>query len=194
MVKLRRGKLCLALLSAMSVLTGCAPKPIKAANKQKAPPPALPKGVVGEGITVNWLENLPDGNVRHVLDIKAETGSATTGTRSGVFNKATGIVYQDGKPVARFTAPRVTAVEEKQTVTATGRVKAVSIDPPGVTVEADRVTWLFAKKKILAEGRVMVHYKRPGQSRMTAEIPLDHAVLDTELKSFDTELHGLQLP
>src|SRR5436190_1269970 len=82
---------------------------------------------------------------------------------SGDFNNAAGIVYQDGKPVAKFTAPVVNAVEEKQVVVATGRVRIDSIDPPGGTVEADRVWWFIERKKVLAEGAVVVRYRKSGQ-------------------------------
>lgn len=173
------------LLVGIAAVTGCAPRPLKAANKQKAAPAPLPKGVEGQGITVNWLENLPNGTVRPVMDIKAATGTATTGTRSGVFNKAIGTLYRDGKPTIKFQAPVVRAVEETRTLTASGRVKAVSVDPPGVTVEADRVTWKTSVNRVIAEGNVTLRYQRPGEAAPIAwGGPVARMTIDTELKQF----------
>src|SRR5689334_8782896 len=66
----------LGVVLTVGVLAGCGTKPIKAANRQKPEPAPIPKAVQGEGISVNWLENLPGGQVRRVMDIKSETGTA----------------------------------------------------------------------------------------------------------------------
>jgi hypothetical protein len=165
-------------------LPGCVAKPLKAANSPKSQSTPLPKGVEGKGISVNWLENMPNGTVRPVLDIKAATGSAATGSRSGKFHQAEGFIYQKGKRVLQFEAPAVNATEEKKTVLASGRVKAWSIDPPGVTVEADRVTWKIEKNKVIAEGAVTLTYQRPGDARPIAWGQFAHMTIDTELKKF----------
>ena len=173
------------ILMAAIWLTGCAPRPIKAANKPPAQAQPLPKGMVGQGISVNWLENMKDGTVQPVLDIKAESGTATTGTRSGKFVEAEGFFYQKGRKVLKFEAPVVNAAEAKQTVVATGGVKALSLQPAGVTVEADRVTWLIPKNKVVAEGNVILRYQRPGDDRPIAwGGPVPRLTIDTELKSF----------
>jgi hypothetical protein len=177
--------LCFVLLCPAVLLAGCVSRPLKAASTPQAPPQPLPKGVEGQGISVNWLENMPNGAVQHVLDIKAESGTATTGTRSGKFNEAKGFFYQNGRRVLRFEAPVVNAAEEKKTVVASGRVKALSLEPAGVTVEADRVTWLIPQNKVVAEGNVTLRYQRPGDPVPIAwGGPVPRLTIDTELKKF----------
>ena len=181
----RPGRLFLLLGLAAVTLPGCVAKPLKAANPPKGQSTPLPKGVEGKGISVNWLENMPNGTVRPVLDIKAATGSAATGSRSGKFHQAEGFIYQKGKRVLRFEAPAVNATEEKKTVLASGRVKAWSIEPPGVIVEADRVTWNIDKNRVIAEGSVTLTYQRPGEPAPSAwGGPVAHISFDTELKHF----------
>jgi glutathione peroxidase-family protein len=79
----------------------------------------------------------------------------------------------------------VDAQETKKIVIASGGVKATSIQPLGITVTADKVTWYFAKDLIIAEGRVYIQYQPVGAPQpVDWGGPVDRLTINTELKKF----------
>ena len=90
-----------------------------------------------------------------------------------------------GKPVVRFESPIVEALEDKKVVYASGGVIAHSVDPPGITFWADRVTWTIQKDNVLAQDNVRFTYVKAGEKLPFAEGgPVSQCTIDTSLKNF----------
>ncbi|MEP6755884.1 MAG: hypothetical protein ABJA67_10310 [Chthonomonadales bacterium] len=172
------------LMVFIAIAGGCRP-PIKFAPPKAPKQNRVPPTILSKGITVNWFEKQKNGTLRHLMDIEAETGTLISGKQSGVLRNAHGILYKEGKPAARFESPLVNAEEEKKIVRATGGVVAHSIDPPGVTVWADKVTWNIQGDKVVARENVRFTYLRKGDTAPYAEGgPMDQCTIDTTLKRF----------
>lgn len=135
------------------------------------------------GITFHWSEKAGE-EIRRVLDVQAENGRLSTAAESGELNRARGVIYRENKPRARFTAPVVNAYKERSIVIARGGVIMVSIEPPGMTLKAQQVTWDATHQKVYAEGDARFFYKPPGASRPVSTGRAEHITLDTELQSF----------
>jgi hypothetical protein len=174
----------LAGLLCLTALPGCTPPPPPPKQKP-APADPGPKVLNSQGITINWLERSPTGQAQRVMDLSAESGTITRGTQSGVLNAAQGVLYQKDVAKAGFQAPKVKASEDRLTVLASGRVKAWSLDPKGVTVTADHVTWNIKKNQVIAEGNVVFEYWPEGAEKPLASGgPVPRITIDTELKKF----------
>ena len=119
------------------------------------------------------------------MDIEAQTGTLIAGKQSGIMRVTRGIIYKLGKPVVRFESPVVEAFEDKKVVHASGGVVIHSIDPPGVTLWADHVTWTIKKDKVLAKDNVRFRYVKLGETTPFAEGgPVSQCTIDTSLKNF----------
>jgi hypothetical protein len=180
-----------ALLPLLLFLAGCAPAPPPApaaketAQKQGAVKKNnLPGRVRTRGIIILWRESTPSGGLRRVMEVQAETGTVDAETQSGTFNRARGVLYRDDKPRARYEAPVVEAAQDRSVVIARGGVTMRSIEPPGVTLTAGRITWHIAQNVIVAEGHVRVVYQPPGAPRPTAVGGADRMTINTELQKF----------
>jgi hypothetical protein len=136
----------------------------------------------GSGISISWKEPVKGGGIRKVLDVKAETGSLDAITESGALSDASGIFYRGGKPRARFAAPEVVASRDKQTVVARGGVTVNSIDPPGVAMKADQITWYAQRHQIIARGSVRLSHTPKGASQPIAYGSVPQATANTELR------------
>jgi hypothetical protein len=175
--------------AAVFCISGCGPRPpVNANSKSKLQAKLKDIGPVklnSQGITVNWLERLPNGGVRRIMDIHAVSGELIRGSQSGLMNTADGVLYKDNVPKARFEAPTVHAYEDKKIVVAEGGVKAMSIQPVGITVTADKVTWYFARDLVVAEGNVYIQYQPVGTPKpVDWGGPVDRLTINTELKKF----------
>ena len=153
------------------------------------------KAVTSTGITMNWVEPLPDGTVGKVMEIVAKSGKLTNQkgfgakskklTQTGMLKDADGDLYRDNLLKAKFHAPEVRASEDNRTVIGMGRVKIESVDPPGITVTADRVAWRYDMNEIVAFGNVFMVYKRPGEAEPQATGgPFKRLTIDTALQEF----------
>jgi hypothetical protein len=171
---------------ALVLVTGC-PRPAPPPGSQPPQPAAksdsLPAGVNSKGITVTWQEREGKTGVRRLMDLQAATGKLEKDAQSGTLNRASGVLYKDNKPKVRFSAPVVVAAQDQKSVTATGRVRITSIDPTGVTIEADRVFWKVEQNKIIAEGNIQFTYQPAGQVKPVGwGGPFPRVVMDTELQ------------
>lgn len=136
----------------------------------------------GRGITVIWQEPTKSGGIRKILEVNAETGELDAVTQSGALKDATGRFYREGKPRAKFAAPQVLASEDKRTVTARGGVVVNSIDPPGVALKADQITWYANQNQIVARGNVRMSHTPKGSSQPIAYGNVPQATANTELQ------------
>ena len=171
-------------------LAGCgqmrASQSVARAQERKPEPPPKEQTANATGITVQWNEKNQE-SIRRVLDLNAEKGQLNTASDSGELSTANGVLYRDNKPRSKFTAPRVRAYKEKGIVIADGGVTMTSIDPPGVTLKADRIRWDSNHNKVYAEGGARFSYKPPGASRQFGFGSAEHI-------SFNTELQNLSIP
>ncbi len=169
-------------------LAGCGPdhrnRPaVVHQTARPAPAPERPHAVNTRGLSGRWQERTEKGGIRRVMDVHAETGRLDAQTQSGTLYKANGLLYHDDRARARFEAPVVEARKDHSVVIARGGVRVVSIDPPGVTLTAERVTWQVDKDLIVAEGSVSFEQRPPGSARPTAwGGPFPHVTANTELQ------------
>ena len=136
----------------------------------------------GSGITITWQEKTDSGGIRRVLEVNAETGALDAVTQSGALKQASGVFYREGKPRARFTAPAVLATRDKQTVVARGGVTVNSIDPPGVRLSSDQITWYTQRHQIVARGNVKLSHTPKGASEPIAYGNVPQASANTEMQ------------
>ena len=136
----------------------------------------------GTGITIKWQEKTESGGIRIVLDVKAETGALDAVTQSGALKQAAGRFFRAGKPRARFTAPEVVATRDKQIVVARGGVTVNSIDPPGVALRAEQITWYAERHQIVARGGVKLSHTPKGAAGPVAYGNVPQATANTELQ------------
>lgn len=130
---------------------------------------------------MRWSEKAPEGGLRRVMDVKAESGTLDAEQESGRMNRASGLLYRENRPRARFIAPVVEAARNRGLVTARGGVTVYSIDPPGGKLTADRITWYARQDKIVAMGNVSIEYRPPNAPAPTAwGGPYPRATLHTE--------------
>jgi hypothetical protein len=174
------------MLAALVLVAGC-PRPAPPPGTRPSKPPdntnALPVGVDSKGITVTWQERAGATGVRRVMDLRAETGKLEKDSQSGTLNRASGVFYRESKPKASFTAPVVVAAQDQKSVTASGGVTISSIDPPGVTVKADRMYWKVEANKIVADGNIRFVYQPSGHTKPLGwGGPFPRAVMNTELQ------------
>ena len=168
----------------LCTLAGCRP-PLKFNPVKQDVPKRTPPNMISSGITVNWYAKKKDGTLEKLIDIEAETGTLIPGKQSGMLRNTRGILYKEGKPVARFESPLVNAEEETKVVHASGGVVAHSIDPPGVTLWANRVIWTMEKDQVLAKENVKFQYIRAGETIPFAEGgPVQQCTVNTSLKNF----------
>ncbi len=136
----------------------------------------------GSGINIVWRERTKSGGIQSVLEMKAETGALDAITQSGALKDAAGQFFRDGKQRARFAAPEVIASRDKQTVLAKGRVTVHSIDPPGVALTANEITWYAQRHQIVARGSVHLSHTPKGASAPIAYGNVPQATANTELQ------------
>jgi hypothetical protein len=136
----------------------------------------------GSGISISWQEKSAGGGIRKVLDVNAETGSLDAITESGALKDASGVFYRDGKARAKFAAPEVVASRDKQMVVARGGVTVNSVDPPGVALKADQVTWYAQRHQIIARGSVRLSHTPKGASDPIAYGNVPQATANTQLQ------------
>jgi hypothetical protein len=167
-------------------LYGCGHSVARSTIKPAPPKDAVQPdhAAVGNKIEIRWHEKTDRGTIRRVLDVDAETGDLKPRSESGTLNRATGLIYQDDQPKARFKAPTVVANRENDQITARGGVTITSIDPPGITVTADKITWSAAKNRIVAEGNVKFVQMRPGHPKPVSQGQFDRITVDTAMKTF----------
>jgi len=167
-------------------LIGCGLQPPPPSGVKPTPPKTnrnnAPQEIAGQGIALSWIEKTPQGGVRRVMDIKAESGILNAEQESGVLNRASGLLYRDNRVRASFISPIVEAAREKDTVTARGGVTVHSVDPPGGKLTADRVVWYAKQDKIVATGKVYVEYRPQNADRPFAwGGPYPRVTFDTQL-------------
>jgi hypothetical protein len=180
-------RLCALLLLAM--LTGCGivrPQPKTAAKPATASSPNnLPKAALGQEIRVRWQRKVPPRGIERVMEIAAKSGTLDATQESGLLNEARGVFYRENRARARFTAPTVQAVREENRVIARDGVVVHSIDPPGGTLTAHRLTWRADKQEIVAEGDVYIQFQPKDASQPSAKGgPWRRVTFDTELVKF----------
>lgn len=142
-----------------------------------------PRQLLSQGVTVRWHEKGPAGKLRRVLEVVAASGQLQADTESGVLNDARGSFYRNDEPRARFTAPRVEAWRARRLVIAEGGVRLESVDPPGLTVTADRVVWHTDTDRIVGRGNVRFQHQPPGSASVAAEGgPFDQVTIDTGMR------------
>ena len=135
------------------------------------------------GIRIFWHEQLKD-RVRRVMDIEARTGQLDALQESGDLRQASGVVYRDNRPRARFRAPLLRYSKAHNLMEASGGVVITSIEPPGLTVTCDRVMWDTTGDKIVARGGVRLVHKPPGAARPLATGTAEQVTIDTRMESF----------
>lgn len=127
-----------------------------------------PSQLDSRGIRIRWQERTPEGSLRPLLEMHAESGRLEALSQSGFMRRAKGVLYREGKSQARFEAPAVEAKEETSTVVAREGVRIVSVEPPGLTLTADTVTWQADRDKIVLEGNVRFVHQPPGEKKPVA--------------------------
>lgn len=152
--------------------------------KQETKQNTVPRKLESEKITVRWRERAPQGGIRPLMDIWAETGTLQSSTQSGILQKTRGILYRNGRPAARFTAPQVEAYRDQNRVTALGGVVVTSIDPPDVTLKADRITWYVDRDTIVAQGSCRMALRPRDASQPAAEGRAEQITIDTKMERF----------
>lgn len=135
---------------------------------REEPKRLAPVDLSSHGIRLRWQERVPEGRLRPVLELMAETGNLDTDAQSGRLQHTRGDFYRGGNAVARFTAPIVDARQSARRIQAWGGVRVESAADPGTTLTADRVTWDAASGEIIASGRVSFSHRRPGGLEDTA--------------------------
>jgi hypothetical protein len=135
-----------------------------------------------QGITMHWQEKNATGGLDPLLDINASSGNMQAASQSGVLSNANGVLYNAGKPRARFTAPLVQADRQHNSVIARNGVVITSIEPPGVTLHADRFQWKMDMNKIIATGHVRIVYQPPGAKHPVAWGGSEKMTIDTALQ------------
>lgn len=174
----------------LAVFPGCGPAAPKNGStgapspKRETKQDTVPRKLESEKITVRWRERAPQGGVRPLMDIWAETGTLHSSTQSGTLQKTRGILYRNGRPAARFTAPQVEAYRDQNRVTAQGGVVMTSIDPPDVTLNASSVTWYVDRDTIVARGSCRIALRPRDASRPAAEGRAEQITIDTKMERF----------
>lgn len=164
-------------------MPGCGRRP----PKQTAPPAAAdesrPTQVTAHGFTGRWMEKLPDGRVRRVLEIHSRQGALDSQTNSGTLYQVDGTIFRDGSARIRFTAPIIEADRDAQKLVARQGVVMRSLDPPGATIRCDTMTWRADLHQIVAEGNVTFDYapNGPGHSEASGG-PFDRITIDTSMQ------------
>ncbi|HXG24914.1 MAG TPA: hypothetical protein VNJ09_10190 [Chthonomonadales bacterium] len=176
-------------LALLAVFPGCGPAAPK--NDTSVPSPkretkqdTVPRKLESEKITVRWRERAPQGGIRPLMDIWAEAGTLQSSTQSGILQKTRGILYRNGHPVARFTAPQVEAYRDQNRVMALGGVVVTSIDPPHVTLKAYSITWYIDRDTIVARGSCRMALRPRDASQPTAEGRAEQITIDTKMERF----------
>ena len=159
--------------TAIQSQSGAEEQPIKPPDEQHA---------AGSGINILWKERTDSGGVQTVLEMKAETGAIDAVAQSGALKDAAGRFFRGGKARAKFSAPEVIASRDKQTVLARGRVTVNSIDPPGVSLTANQITWYAERHQIVASGSVHISHTPKGASAPIAYGTVPQATANTELQ------------
>ncbi len=137
------------------------------------------------GITILWSEKTKNDGIRKVIEARAEEGEINAKDKTSELKIASGILYKDNKPRARFQAPFVRGNEAKRIIVASGGVTMTSIEPEGATLTARTATWDAAKDTITVEGDVRFKFQRPGDSRPFESIgPCPRAEFRTELRTY----------
>jgi hypothetical protein len=136
----------------------------------------------GRGITVTWQDQTDSGTIIKVLEVNAETGTLDAVTQSGALKAATGRFYRNGRPRAKFAAPEVLASKDKLTVLAKGGVTVNSIDPSGMALSADQITWYARRNQIVARGNVRMSHTPKGAPQPIATGNVPQATANTELQ------------
>jgi hypothetical protein len=186
-MRARRAIMSACSLTSVAALAGCFGSPAGRSLVVKAVEGPSGAGLLTKvataAILIRWQEPGPDGRVIPVLETEAKDGTVDASSQSGTFRSATGWLYKDGRRRARFKAPVVEARREQSRVTARGGVVVWSVDPPGVTVFADRATWFADRGRIVAEGGVRFRQKSAdGRSTQAIGGPFDQVTISTELE------------
>jgi lipopolysaccharide assembly outer membrane protein LptD (OstA) len=119
-----------------------------------------------------------------MLEMTAESGTLEGETQTGRLQRAKGILFRDDIPRARFTAPEVDADQTLRRVTARGGVTVTSIDPPGMVLKADVVTWYAKVNRVTATGNVTFVHTPNGETQVRATGgPFEKVVYDVETQA-----------
>lgn len=185
---MRHGYLPLAVAvgSLCILMAGCLPPPPPRKGPAKKIENAKPETEVQtRGFVGRWQERYGNGQVRTLMEVRSARGTLDSGDQSGELEEVEGVLYRDGTPRARYTAKRVKASEPGREIVAHGDIVLRSVDPPGIQVTCERVTWSAAANRIVAEGRVIFTYTPPGASAPVGRGgPFARATFDTELETF----------
>ena len=111
----------------------------------------------------------------------AEASTLADGTLMSQMENVDGILYEQGKPAAKFSAPKVTYDDLNKTVTAHGGVKIRSLIQKDTTLTCDNVTWYPKTDKLIGKGNVVMTSGKFSQSGPSFQA-------DTKLK--DVKMHG----
>ncbi len=166
------------------LLVGCVHvQPIAERNSNANKPKQVIPNVNSQGITMHWQEKDIKSRVfKPLLDIKADNGMMKASSESGTLNQASGVLYKNGLPAARFQAPHVKASRASNIVIAYNGVVLNSISPPGVKVTADRFIWRMIENKIIVYGNVHVVYQPPKAKTPVAWGFAQRMTIDTQLQ------------
>ncbi len=142
------------ITAALLAASGCRQR---AAQPQPAPePPRKPPvelTIYTDDARVRWME--PGSRSRVIWEAtakKAET-DRTLGGASGLFQQVTSTLYSRDNRPTDLKAGQVRADESKRVLQVAGGVQATSRGT-GITLTAERATWMVDKDLIVAEGQV----------------------------------------
>lgn len=130
-------------------------QPDQSAKEQPAPeseePPLPELKAVGRKVSLAWQE---EGKTRLKASAREMTGNTVMGKAS--LKEVNAELYDNGKLVARLSAPSVQADEKTRVITATGGVTITS-EVPGSTIKtlkSDWVKWYSREDKLIGDGGV----------------------------------------
>jgi hypothetical protein len=145
----------------------------------------IPARAAAIGISMLWSEKTKNGGIRKVVEARAEEGTINAKEKTSELTTASGILYKDNKPRARFQAPNVRGNEAKHIIIASGGVTVTSIEPAGAILTAQKAIWNANKDTITVEGDVRFRFQRPGDAKPSEAIgPCPRAEFHTELRHY----------
>lgn len=135
--------------SLIVVLSGCGAEPSKKPDEA-----ASRRQVAAKKVLVAWQEPAPNGTVRPILELEAESGTLQEDRGSGSFQRTRSKVYRKGVLIAELRAPAIDAEMGARRIIASGGVHIIGHQPSGLQMDADRLEWLLNEDRIIALGRV----------------------------------------
>lgn len=97
-----------------------------------------------------------------IIWAKGGTGASESNGFQGTLIGITAKLFNKGVAAAKMFAPKAVGSSATQTIVATGRVTVISLQQPGTTLKADKITWYAKTNKIVATGNVIYHTANDG--------------------------------